>query len=145
MNIGFTGTQIGMTIPQMVTFQDLLLDKTKLTNLAEQLFESETYWLHHGDCCGADAQAHQIAKRCGLMVYIHPPVIDTLRAFCEGDIIQKPKDYIKRNHDIVDTCQVLIATPKGKEEVRSGTWATVRYAKKKLQPTIIIMPDGRIV
>lgn len=50
----------------------------------------------------------------------------------------------KRNHDIVDATEWLIATPKKFEEIRSGTWATVRYAKKVKKPVTIIWPDGSI-
>ena len=53
------------------------------------------------------------------------------------------KDYLVRNHDIVDVCDVLVATPGQKEEqIRSGTWATIRYARKIRKQIIIVYPDG---
>ena len=56
-----------------------------------------------------------------------------------------PKDYLDRNHDIVDQTDLLIATPKENTEVlRSGTWATIRYAKKINKPTWIIETNGNI-
>jgi hypothetical protein len=37
----------------------------------------------------------------------------------------------------------MIATPKGfTEEARGGTWFTIRYARSKNKPLIIVYPDG---
>jgi hypothetical protein len=45
--------------------------------------------------------------------------------------------------DIVVESELLIATPKEvKEQLRSGTWATVRRARKVGIPIILITPDG---
>ena len=51
-----------------------------------------------------------------------------------------PKPYLKRNEDIVNKCDVLIACPidKNKEILRSGTWATIRKARK-LNKTIYLL------
>ena len=46
---------------------------------------------------------------------------------------------------LVDACEVLLATPKGPEKLRSGTWATVRYARKVGKRIVIIEPDGKQV
>lgn len=140
MKIGFTGTQNGMTEKQKMKFARLILD----------LYPSE---FHHGDCVGADAEAHRIVRffdfhhqkpPCQLRIIIHPPINDSKRAFCGGEALL-PKDYLSRNHDIVDSTDLLIACPKGsKEETRSGTWATVRYARKKMKKIWIIYPDKRV-
>ena len=65
--IGFTGTRYGMTVAQRRTLRSLL------ANGAGREF-------HHGDCVGADAEAHDIAVALGIEPVIHPPVIDILRA-----------------------------------------------------------------
>lgn len=40
----------------------------------------------------------------------------------------------------------MIATPSSKEEeLRSGTWSTVRYARKLRRPVTLIYPDGSVV
>jgi hypothetical protein len=50
-----------------------------------------------------------------------------------------------RNHDIVDETELLIACPgELAEAVRSGTWATVRYARKLGRPIVIFWPDGSV-
>jgi len=48
-----------------------------------------------------------------------------------------------RNHKMVDSAGVLLATPKEDHEVlRSGTWATIRYAYKKNKQVVLVWPDG---
>jgi hypothetical protein len=131
--IGFTGTQLGLTMPQQWLLEAWLGPR------ADKIVE-----FHHGDCVGADELAHQIAQRAGIKVFVHPPVIETKRAFCAGaEHVYPQKPYLDRNHDIVDACTGLIACPfELEEQVRSGTWATVRYARKRGKPVRLIMPDA---
>lgn len=101
---------------------------------------------HHGDCVGADAEAHEIAKGHGAYVVVHPPDNDKYRAFCKGDVITEPKPYLERNEDIIIMCGLLIATPKSMfEEMRgSGTWYTIRKAKEIKRSIIIVYPNGAV-
>jgi hypothetical protein len=63
------------------------------------------------------------------------------RAFTDfNDVMHEVKPFIKRDKEIVDAVETMIATPAGAEQVRSGTWTTIRYAKKQLKPVHIIMP-----
>jgi len=40
----------------------------------------------------------------------------------------------------------MIATPgEVDEQLRSGTWSTVRFARKQGKPVHVILPDGRVV
>lgn len=50
------------------------------------------------------------------------------------------------DHDIVDATAVLVACPKEEEgeELRSGTWATVRYARRRHRPVYVVRPSGRV-
>ncbi len=102
--------------------------------------------LHHGDCIIADNVAHRIAKALSWRVEIHPPDNPTKRAFCKhADLIHPEKPYLERNRDIVDASEALIATPAENAELaRSGTWSTVRYARKKAIPVYIVFPDGSV-
>lgn len=86
--------------------------------------------LHHGDCTGWDLQAQIVAKYLGIRTIAHPPENDRFRAFTKSDVILPPKPYLDRNKDIVNAVDFLIAAPSGPEVRRSGTWSTVRYAKK---------------
>ncbi len=93
---------------------------------------------HHGDCIGADAEAHDIAREFSYGVEIHPPLESRKRAWCSSMLVHDPKPYLERNHDIVDACHLLIACPAGPEVMRSGTWATIRYARRTGVPVVII-------
>lgn len=131
-HIGFTGTQKGMTPPQK--------------EAVAYLFDSNLYGdLHHGDCIGADRDAHTIASSLRMRIHIHPPEIEHPRAWCQGYYaIYDPKPYLERNSDIVLATSVLIATPfQFYELLRSGTWATVRRARKAKKRIHIVWPDGR--
>lgn len=129
---GFTGTQQGMTEAQREACQGLLVS----LGIKE---------LHHGDCIGADVDMHKLALEKELFVVIHPPEDPKKRAFCRGDVNLLEKPYLERNHDIIDVCDLLIATPKEEDEqLRSGTWATVRYARKQKKSIYIVFPSGSV-
>ena len=121
--IGFTGTQSLDSISMKRLYE--------LETLLTKMFLPGNYF-HHGDCKGMDAYAHDLAVKIGYKIVLHPPSNNKARAYCKADISVQPKDYIKRNHDIVQSSSTLIAIPKNplKEERRSGTWATIRYAKR---------------
>lgn len=137
--IGFTGTRKGMTPVQAGIL------KANLERLAPEV-------VHHGDCLGADAQLHDLAIDLRIRVVVHPPEDPKHRAWCDfppgregGSIVfvRRPKPYIERDHDIVDHTEMLVATPgENRERRRSGTWTTVRYARKVKKPILIILPNG---
>jgi len=132
MIFGFTGTRKGMTIMQKAMFRTMLT-----------LWNGDKF--HHGDCLGADQQAGDLAKIHGCFIEIHPPSDPKFRARCKGDIIHPEKPYLYRDKDIVNACDFMVGTPRGmKEELRSGTWATIRYAKKINKRLTIIYPDGSV-
>lgn len=134
MKIGFTGTQIGINNKQAAALQKLV-----------KHFQPKE--VCHGDCIGADSFFHLIV-RFNLpltVIRIFPPVIDDKRAWCKADIVEPDGEYLDRNKKIVDATDMLLATPKEKEEqLRSGTWSTIRYAKKTNKPYIIVFPDGSL-
>lgn len=132
MRVGFTGTREGMTP----------LQKTSLRKLFIDLIASE---LHHGDCVGADAEAHAIAQELGLRIIIHPPIDQSHRAFCEGaHEIRIPKKHFARNRDIVDETTYLTSasvTPHPLEH--GGTWYTINYGRKK-KDVYVVWPAGTV-
>jgi hypothetical protein len=135
MEIGFTGTQKGMTPKQFRALAHYLLEYwgNSLAN--------EDMWFHHGDCIGADEQAARMANNFGYLLTSHPPIKPDKRAYVTSHIMLPPKPYIDRNHDIVDDTMALIAAPETAHEVlRSGTWATIRYAKLLGRPITILNP-----
>ena len=137
MNIGFTGTQNGMGLLQKRIFCSII-------NHLREINKSLVF--AHGDCIGADAEAHKIIQAMGIPIVIHPPLDSKKRAYSplnSIDTILPFKEYIARNHDIVDASDFMIGIPRLKfEEQRSGTWATIRYSRKITKDCCIIYPDG---
>ena len=131
MVLGFTGTQKGMTAKQIKTLRGLLWYATEI---------------HLGDCHGADAQAHEEAGHFGIRRVCHPPKEGAKRAFLHYEEERGPKPYLDRNVAIVKAgVDGLIATPKEYVEVqRSGTWATIRAARRLHRHIWIIWPDGKV-
>jgi hypothetical protein len=132
MRIGFTGTQRGMTERQ----------RQALSCVLDELHASA---FHHGDCIGADAETHDIAAAMGCEIVIHPPVTETKRAWKPAPQIHAPKPYLDRNRDIVRATEMLVAAPaQDIEQLRSGTWSTVRFAGKVGRPVWVILPSGDV-
>lgn len=128
MKVGFTGTRQGMSQAQKEQFVLLMYD----------LHPTE---FHHGDCEGADAEAHDIIREffptCKIVV--HPPVSNYLRAFKQGDEILEPLPYLVRDKKIVDATHYLIGAPLCDiEEKGSGTWYTIKYASETLKNRTIL-------
>lgn len=133
MKIGFTGTRDGMTEAQTTALHALL----PVADIASEF--------HHGDCLGADAQAHDIATGHGCRTVSHPPIKDDLRAFKKADEYRERKSYLARNREIVKETEFLIAAPKEfVEQDKGGTWYTVRFAREKGRRLCIIRPDGTL-
>ena len=130
--LGFTGTQRGMTKKQLFAVMNIMQDSSYETG-------------HHGDCIGADWEFHQLCRFKKMAVVGHPPRNQSKRAFCTFDVTMPSKEYIPRNHDIVDASGLVIVAPgEMKEVLRSGTWATYRYAKQTVTDLVIAYPDGSV-
>lgn len=105
--IGFTGTRKGMTSKQKVA-------------LLQILEREQPQEFHHGDCLGADADAHRIAMARGIDVILHPPANPRYRAFCKKNVtvVRPPLPFLDRNHAIVDEVEMMVATPGEVQEQR---------------------------
>jgi len=130
MRIGFTGTQRGMSDRQKgylyVELQALFVEGAEF---------------HHGDCIGADAEAAAIAQKVGYRIVAHPPTNESKRAFFPSDEFHAALPYLERNHKIVDAVERMYATPaEHNEQIRSGTWATIRYARKSGKDLTVLYP-----
>ena|SRR3990167_361365 len=137
MILSFTGTRQGMTRKQIDVVKSLL-------------DELQPSCVIHGDCIGADTEFHKIVEyRRGLfghhpIIKIYPSTAKT-RANNDGDIIMPQKPPLERDIDIAREGDRLIATPKEMAEVlRSGTWTTIRKAKKLGKIVYVVLPDGEI-
>lgn len=137
LGVSFTGTQVGMTGKQVDTLTSILATIER------------PFFGIHGDYIGSDAQFDSIAR---LAVEFSHMVVRPMRnagskrAHCwlgADDTVHEPREPLLRNRDIVDDGEVLFATPKEPNQVlRSGTWATVRYATSAGKPIIVILPNG---
>lgn len=128
---GFTGTQRGMTAAQ----RDAL--RGYLRGIRGEF--------HHGDCIGADSQAHEIADCMGYRIIGHPPSNPSKRAWRTCHELRPEKPYLDRNKDIVLETLLLIACPRETQEIHfSGTWSTVRFARKQSKSVVLIFPDGAV-
>jgi hypothetical protein len=137
MILAFTGTSRAVPIQQELALATLLRD------LYMRLGAKE---LHHGDCVHADALAHRLAMSIGYRVVVHPPIIHLKCAFCQGHDRWLPRSYRDRNQDIVTCGERLIACPRmAEEELRSGTWMTVRMARRALKPVTLVLPNGEVI
>lgn len=139
MKIGFTGTQYGMTERQVKALSILL----------GLLTEHKRYEMHHGGCIGADWEFHNLVQTTQVtdfITHIHwgdnPHKRMDMTGHQHSNVLQyEPKSNLERNKDIAIGKDLLIAAPKTvNEELRSGTWATVRYARKAGVPVIILDP-----
>jgi len=134
--VGFSGSRFDLPDPQA----DALVTEAHALNGLYKDLE-----LHHGDCTGADLFAHHMAKGLRWRVVAHPAIIHVkwkamVRDADEYRIAQRP---IRRNHTIVEETRRVIACPSTFTPTPySGTWATIRYARKLKRPLTVILPDG---
>lgn len=138
VRVGITATRTPLVPPQ---------SRQLGLSLAEARRNGAEY-LHHGDCVGGDAMAHDIALPLGYKLVIHPPMFEDFRAWRDdGAEILEQKRYWARNRDIVEAVDLLIGCPKAGTSLadwrKSGTWYTIRYAQEMNVPVQIIYPDGR--
>ena len=134
IKIGFTGNRMGLNLQQK---EHITLILAKYTHII----------VSHGDCVGSDTDFHNLCTAYReahvdktLKIHIYPPTNSTLRAYNTADVLMVEKPYLERNLDIINNSALLIACPiaKHKEELRSGTWSTIRQAKKRNIATIIL-------
>jgi len=120
-HVGFSGSSRGMSVNQ----------EGAVRNMLRRLRKQGHVIFHHGDCVGADEEAHELAWRLHCDIVIHPPTDPKARAWCPSQTVREPLPYLERNKAIVRESGLLLATPASRTEVlRSGTWATIRYARK---------------
>ncbi len=136
MKLGFTGTQLGMSPLQF-------------ERVEQEVFGFMPDEADHGMCVGSDTQFHGIVRslfsprECKIVG--HPPTKQGNAVMdLDCDELMPVGDYIVRDKAIVNRTERMIATPYCPEIIRSGTWTTVRYARKLGRPVTIVWPDGSI-
>lgn len=136
--IGFTGTRHGLTAAQR---SEVMFFVALLTGFGD----AEA---HHGDCVGGDAEFHDIARRAGARIVVHPGPDDAQawRAGCVGDERRAPLSFMQRNRNIVLASTVMIAAPyEETQQPRGGTWRTVEMARSAKRPLALVLPSGVVI
>lgn len=137
--LGVTGTQEGMSVAQRKAVIQWLQDLGPTS-------------AHHGGCIGVDEEVHELLiKVCANCIINVHPASDVSRLkvakIKAGDTVTiwKAAPPLKRNRLIVGSSTEMLVLPKEQEEqLRSGTWATYRYARKGLRKVTIIYPNGKM-
>lgn len=98
---------------------------------------------HHGDCVGVDDVTARYAHRICYRTVAWPPLREDHRAWVPSDAVMACAPYKVRNNSIIACSDVMIAAPSGPEEEnpRSGTWATIRRARKQGVPIEVVLAD----
>lgn len=142
MILGFTGTRQGLSVRQKFGLG------IALPVVPDQLV--------HGGAVGADTEFDQWFRRAAwstiLSVDIFPADEERRQFWLRKYGIELPWLTIHqamlpldRNELIVQRCNHLLACPfEPTEQLRGGTWATVRYARKLGRPITLLLPDGTI-
>lgn len=152
-HLGFTGTKDGLTSRQKESLFEVVV---------RIVGDDPKDWIaHHGDCVGGDDTFDHLCEAAGVAkIFIHPghdwSGKSPLRALCgvygmlrsreEPETVWFPsKPYLDRNNDIAEASDIVIACPKERDEqLKSGTWSTVRRARKRGKHVILIYPDGTV-
>lgn len=120
--LGMTGTRAGVS-------SDILEFVRQFVELNK--FEHAI----HGGAVGADTQFDLLMKE------LHVPITVIRPQKCIS------REYLRRNREIVDASTVMIALTNifdsDAEPLRSGTFATIRYARKKNKPLVIVYRNGK--
>jgi hypothetical protein len=153
MIVGFTGTRKGMNERQLDQLT-LMLQALRTGDVggghggaAYPPLGSNVF--HFGGAHGADLAARKVAKPLGYDINWHPaPGVDLAKLVQLGyddiDVLMAETWHevfppLVRNHHIVNAAEVLVAAPHvDAEELRSGTWATIRYARAKGIPVVML-------
>jgi hypothetical protein len=136
MVVAFTGTQNGMTETQRDAVRGVLRSVKKWDSI-----------FLYGACVGADSQAMLEALALGFQIVAYPA--NNVSASKHGliptiAVEREAEPALARNRRMVSEAELLLAAPHGREQLRSGTWATVRYARRCNLPIVICWPNGLI-
>ena len=134
---GFTGTRAGMK-----AFQVLITRRA--------LQQGQPLVFRHGGAFGSDFSAHALCRETNPdgLIEVWPADRKRVSLFAgQPSVVIKPlMDPLNRNKEIAKRSEFIIATPHTeKEELRSGTWATIRDAMREAKPVLIIWPASHLI
>jgi len=140
LHVGVTATRNGLTIPQQS-------EATLWAQCIRALHPRAEIWLHMGVCRGGDVWlADMFRAQAGAMIHGHPASNTKMhdRALYPCDLTDDPVPAVDRNDVIIARSlhgmRGYPATPY--DVLRSGTWTTIRHARKAHRDITVIRPDG---
>lgn len=133
-----TATQRGLTKEQRLAAANFFIRD-------DVQFDLEVF--RHGGCIGGDEELEYLASSLTeALIICHRG--DTPEKWADARYSHEfvdPLPNLERNHEMVDDAEHLLAcTGEAFEVQRSGTWATIRYARKQGKPITLIFPDGTV-
>lgn len=143
MRIGITGTRdIENTAPEANIVRKAMINEDWGLSLGDEVVTQVTT----GGAKGIDRLAFFMAidiwpdaHHRVILPKVYNGEFVTAAFECRADVIYTGLEPLERNHVILDHTDYLLAFPKTRKEVlRSGTWATIRYAKKRDLPLKIV-------
>lgn len=140
MIVGFTGTRQGPTPAQHKAVDRFLIAMFR---------DHGARVLVHGGAVHSDTFAHEVVRPLG-EIWVFPAIEGGLLSSAVREpfngIIAEPIPALDRNDIIAGLADGLLAVPySDTEDERSGTWATVRRARKRGCPVYVVRRDGVIV
>lgn len=134
MILAFTGTRKGMT-PRQHSIVKQILEEFEPTEV------------HHGGCIGADTEFHELCSHLEVpYIHVWPSNLPSMQGVIGSHFnvivhYHPPQPPLDRNWDIVREADLVVACPESAvESIRSGTWATVRYADQLDKQIKVIKP-----
>jgi len=131
-----------------------------LTSAQQQMFISvvrnlvcDSFVFHHGAAIGGDAELAYLAsgfRQQGKTIRIvaWPSNLASQRsssAVLASDEVKPEMPPLERNVAMIAGADLLLAFPAGfEEEVRSGTWATIRAAERNGIRVTVVWPNGSL-
>lgn len=141
MILGITGTRLGLTDAQWTALPGILAILPAV--------------VLHGGAEGVDEEldgffALRFAREASGTVEVYPT--DARYAywtragipFAAVRTIHEPLPPLVRNELMVRKADHILAFPAGEEIARSGTWHTIRCARRAGKEITIVMPDGEV-
>lgn len=141
MIVGYTGSRQGLTPPQRLALFEVLatLSGTMHNGAARGADRAAAElwgqgpWEREIDFypCNREQRDWAMQWNAGIRRFsVHP--------------IRPP--LVRNRENLVDPCDLLVATPAGPETPRGGTWSTIRYARRPEveKPVVLVWPDGRV-
>ena len=135
MILGLTGARTGFTEPQLRALRGVV------AMLPDRIV--------HGGAVGVDEALDRWFRSLGLppdRIEVYPASGERARvAVNRGGVVHPVMSPLYRNRLITKRCDRLLACPGTQvENMRSETWAIVRYARAAGKPITLVLPDGTV-